>query len=194
MLKPYWDRPSGKQYRLRADSQVELLKHADLSLLATVAKRVDIVPVPSTAAFDSVPSNRPLAPLSGNAVRRYETDIERHAGLNLLWRQEAQPFTRYNLTLPQSVTYSAWDRDSASPSASYWENTRHVQQPLRGDSPPLRSPFNEHSALLPYSNQSPYEQRDSTPVTTDSSWFTAPRCILAVLGVVAVGYFSFVRK
>lgn len=192
MLKPYWYRR--KQYRLRADSLVELLKHADLSLLATVAKGVDIVPMPSTAAFDSLPSNRPLAPLSGNAVRRYETDIERHAGLNLFSRQETQSFTGYNYALPQSATYSAWGRNSVSPSASYWENILHVQQPLRGGSPPLRSPLNEHSALLPYSNRSPHEQRDSEPVTTDSPWFTVPRCILVVFGVVAVGYFSFVRK
>lgn len=194
MLKPYWDRQSGKQYRLMADSHAELLKYADLSLLATVSKRVDIVPVPSTAALYSLPLNRPLAPLSGNAVRSYETDIERHAGFNLPSRQEARPSTRYNFTLPQPATYSEWVRNSVSPSASYWQNTRHVQQPLRGDSLPIRSPFNEHSALLPNSNQTPDKRRHSKPVTIDSSWLTIPLYILAIFGVVAFGYFSLVRK
>lgn len=197
MLKPYRNRQSGKQYRLRADSQIELLKYADLSLLlANISKQVDIIPVPSTAALDSLPSNRRLGPLLGHAVRSYEIDIERQAGLNLPSRQEAQPSSRHKPTLPQPATYSAWGRNSVSPSVSYWQNTRHVQQPLRGDSPPLRSPFNERSALLPsYSNQSqPNEQGDSKPVTKRSSWFMGPGFILTILGVVVIGYFSFVRK
>lgn len=213
MLKPYRNRQSSKQYKLKPDSLAELLKHADLSLLlAPVSKGVDIVPVPSTAALHSFPLQRPLAPLSGNAVLRpYETDIERLAGLNLPSHQATPPpstvSTRYNPTiLPQPPgVFSAWGTNSLSLSAtsSYWdENTQHTQHPplggVRGDySFSLRSPLNERSALLPnYSNQSPQaqEQNDAESVTTASSWFTGPRVLLAVLGVVAIGYFSFGRR
>ena len=244
MLKPFRNRQSNKQYRLRADSQVALLKYADLSLLATVSEEVvvDIVPVRSTAALNALPSNRRLlAPLSGNAVRGYETDIERHAGFNFLPSgQEAPAFsTRNSLTLPQSGTYPAWvnifshsprsvsssqntrqyvqqpystrhnptlpqpatypewvnNFNYSSRSVSYWQNTQqHIQQAsLRVESsPPLRSPYNERSALLShYSNQQPSnEQGDSEPVKTGSSWGT----LLVLLGVITIGYFSFVRK
>lgn len=235
MLKPYWHRPSGKQYCLRADSQVELLKYADLSsLLVIVSKGVmDVVPVPP---LDSRSSNRRLlAPLSGNAVRSYETDIERHAGWPYLpSRQEAQQpsisarstvydnptlpqpgtyhawvhnyapsSTRHNNnnhTLPQPATHPAWVNNYAPSPVSYWQITQHVHQPVPGAySPPLRSSFNERSALLPAYSSQPlheheHEQGDSEPVTTGSSWWTKPRVILALLGVVAIGYFSFVRK
>lgn len=242
MLKPFWNHQSNKQYRLKADSQVALLKYADLSLLPIVSELVvDIVPVPSTAALSPLPPDRRLlAPLSGNAVRGYETDIEHHAGFSFLpSRQEAQAFsTRHDPTLPQSATYPAWvdeftywqntrrhiqqpsstrhnptlpqpathpawinNFNYSSRNVSYWQNTpQHAQQPsIRGNSSrPLRSPFNERSALLfPDSNQQlPHDEpSESEPVKTgSSSWFTESGFLLAMLGVVVIGYFSFVRK
>lgn len=186
MLKPYRDRQSGQQFRLKADSYTELLKHANPSLLVMIPEGLASVPANSAPALYPLALRNPLAPLSANSARSYESDIERHAGLILPSRSEAQPraqpYTGYGTSVR---TPAAWDGETTSPSASYWRDARPYQQNLRGHSYSRQSSFTR-SELLPYLCESANEPGDPQPVTTDSSWFTAPRCILAIFGVVVL--------
>jgi hypothetical protein len=43
-------------------------------------------------------------------------------------------------------------------------------------------------------HQAASEQGDPEPPDSNSSWFTVPRCLLAIFAVAAYGVFAFLRR
>jgi hypothetical protein len=195
MLKPYRDRQSGKQYKLKAESLTELLKHANISLLPIFQESSNLVTANPNPTLCPGPSRRPLAPLSNNSVRGYETDIERHAGLSVPSRTEAREFTTYAAVLSRSSTRPVWGQAAVAPADPFSRDARHVRQHLRAHSYIPHNTVHESSTLLGHTyHQAAPEQGDPEPPDSNSSWFTVPRCLLAIFAVAAYGVFAFLRR
>jgi hypothetical protein len=203
-LKPYWDRPSRKQFRLKADSLDEVLKHAKLSILTKMPKDLDPVPTTSKSTMFPTSSHRPLAPISANSVRKYESDMEHRAGTVLPKRSRVQPFPTYDTPLAGSATYSTLNQKEVPPSP-FWSAARPALQHLLGHSyipqasyhdhshTPQTS-YRDHSAMLPFSNQSDLEQGDPKLESTTTSWLTIPRCLFANFVVGVYGFFTLFSR
>lgn len=187
MLKPYWDRPSGKQYRLKANSYTELLKHTNSPPLGVIPEGLGTLPANLDLASDPPLSRNPLAPISVNSVWSQFRDIERYAGSILPLQSDAQPYTRYEATLSPPPNRYVWGGQTPSPSVSAWGDTRANQQHIREYS------GSRQSLLIPpeapaYSGASNVQQGDPKPEAEDTSWYTTPLYTLAIFGALILGY------
>ncbi len=81
MLRPYWDRQSGKPYRLHADSYAELLKkRANFSVAAVVPTGLEYVPAWSKPTSIPSLSYHPLVLISVTVVWVAVCENYRHGG------------------------------------------------------------------------------------------------------------------
>lgn len=187
MLRKFSDDASGKQYRLKAKSYTELLKHAKLSPLAIIPEGLNTLPATSDLAPDPPRLRTPLTPISVNPVWSYDMDIERHAGLTLPLQSDAQPSPRYGSMLSPPPNRSVRGGKTVSPSVSDGRGTRDNQQYLREYYASRQSHLMSQAAPA-YSAESNVQQGDPQPEAGDSSCFTNLFYTVAIFGALILGY------